>query len=129
MVFDGSGPNMPPDRIMRNLVKENIETFAALDSSLYTPDEMHLFRGLWVGYYPPHGWEFILFHQPNPTRLEGIKITGNIDVPRGEHTFIIENLDDISRIAYDEEWPGAKIVKGKGQIAASQFVDRQSSIS
>jgi hypothetical protein len=106
-------------------MKEKFETFAALDSWLYTPDERHPFRGLWVGDYSVHGWEFILFHQPNPNRLEGIKITGDIHVPRGEYTFIVEDLTNISRIAHEVEWPGAKAVKGKGQIAASQFVDSQ----
>ncbi|RPB11429.1 hypothetical protein P167DRAFT_508070 [Morchella conica CCBAS932] len=123
MRFDGASGSLA-DRLPYAM-KEKFETFAALDSWLYTPDERHPFRGLWVGDYSVHGWEFILFHQPNPNRLEGIKITGDIHVPRGEYTFIVEELTDISRIAHEVEWPGAKAVKGKGQIAASQFVDNK----
>lgn len=129
MVFN-EHPGMPFERTLRHLMmKDDVETFSALDKTLYTPDNAHPLRGLWVGDYSSHGWEFILFHQPRPERLEGIKITGDINVPRGEYTFIIENLNEVLRIAHEEEWPGSKVVKGKGQIAASQFVDSQSSAS
>lgn len=123
MVFS-ENPNMPFERTLRHLMmRDDVETFSALDKSLYTPDKDHPLRGLWVGDYNAHGCEFVLFHQPTPERLEGIKITGDINVPRGEYSFIINNLKDPMRIADEEEWPGATVLRGTGQIAASQFVD------
>jgi hypothetical protein len=103
------------------------EIFSALDKELYTPDEAHHFRGLWVGDYPHHGCEFILMHQPCPDRIEGIKITGDINVPRGECSFYVENATSPTRIADEPEWPGAKVFRASFQIAASQF--RESSYS
>lgn len=101
----------------------NVETFSALDKSLYTPDREYPLRGLWVGDYSVNGCEIILFHQPTPDRLEGIKITGDLNVPRGEYTFTFNNLKDLIRIAGEVEWPGATVVGGRGQLADSQFVD------
>lgn len=100
-----------------------VETFSALDKSLYTPSKEHPFRGVWVGDYTENGCEIVLFHQPTPERLEGIKITGDINVPRGEYTFIIENLKEPIRIANEVEWPGATVVGGKTQTAFIQFTN------
>lgn len=106
-----------------------IETFAALSSTLYTPNEEHPFRGLWVGDYSTHGAEIVLFHQPQPNRLEGIKITGDRNVPRGELTFTVPDLSNVARFATEEEWPGAKVVPAHGQIAHSDFRERKSFLS
>lgn len=123
-MVSNENPNMPFERTLRHLMmRDDVETFSALDKELYTPNIEYPLRGLWVGDYNAHGCEFILFHQPTPKRLEGIKITGDINVPRGEYTFIISNLHEPLRIADEEEWRGASVVKASGQIAASQFMD------
>lgn len=110
-------------RVQPPAMGNGVETFSALDKSLYTPNKEHLFRGVWVGDYTENGCEIVLFHQPTPERLEGIKITGDINVPRGEYTFIIENLKEPIRIANEVEWPGATVVGGKTQTAFIQFTN------
>jgi hypothetical protein len=60
--------------------------------------------------------------------IQGIKLTGDPNVPRGEYTFI---ADDISskgyiRTATDERFKGARIVKSRGHIAARMFKNGKS---
>jgi len=108
----------------RSTVQEGaVETFSALEPKIYTPDVAHPLRGVWVGDYGGHGCELILFHQLSPTRLEGIKLSGDINVPRGEYTFEVPDLEDLIRIADEKEWPGAKVIRAVGQIAQSQFLE------
>ncbi|KAK9459726.1 uncharacterized protein V1516DRAFT_677820 [Lipomyces oligophaga] len=105
------------------IMGERVETFSKLDPALYTPDDKHPFKGIWLGDYSSHGGEFILFHQPSPTRLEAIKLTGDPNVPRGEFTFVIDDLSHTERIATESEWPGARVVAGQGQLAGQNFTN------
>lgn len=55
--------------------------------------------------------------------IEGIKLTGDPNIPRGEYTFI---TDDIGKNGYvrtetEARFKGARIVKSRGQIAQSLF--------
>ncbi|KAK6349253.1 hypothetical protein TWF730_010004 [Orbilia blumenaviensis] len=108
---------------------ERVETFAELDEELWTPTLEYPYRGIWVGDYGPHGTEFLLFHQPTTSssqkRLEVIKLTGDPNIPRGEYTWIIDDLSQPLRTADEEEteWPGAKVYSARGHVAGHEFKD------
>jgi len=65
-------------------------------------------------------------------RLEAIKLTGDDNVPRGEYSFVAEdlgdNLGDSSPITAAQEAPfkGARVVRSKGHVANSGFVNGES---
>lgn len=61
--------------------------------------------------------------------LLGIKLTGDPNVPRGEHTFIAEDLSDEEYGREPEDGPlqGARIVRSSGHIARSGFQNGRSS--
>jgi len=56
-------------------------------------------------------------------RLEAIKLTGDPNVPRGENTFIADDLGPrgFVGVAREEPFEGARIVKSRGHIAAEGF--------
>lgn len=55
-------------------------------------------------------------------RIEAIKLTGDINIPRGEYTFIAPNIgNDFIRVANEEPFKGARIVKSVGHIAVRGF--------
>ncbi|KAL7906084.1 hypothetical protein GGI35DRAFT_114478 [Trichoderma velutinum] len=57
-------------------------------------------------------------------RLEGIKLTGDPNIPRGEYTFVANDLgpDGYVGTATDAQFSGARIVKSEGHIAATGFL-------
>lgn len=76
-------------------IDDEVELFSALDPELYTPDLEHPLRGIWIRrqiYLGHVEYDFILFHQPTRNKLEGIKLTGNPQISRGERSFILEDL-------------------------------------
>lgn len=56
-------------------------------------------------------------------RLEAIKLTGDPNVPRGEYTFIADDLGSDGYIGVSTESPftGVRVVKSKGHVAATGF--------
>ncbi len=58
-------------------------------------------------------------------RLEAIKLTGDINIPRGEHTFIAPDISNhgLIRIADEEVFRGARVVRSAGHIAHQGFQD------
>lgn len=60
-------------------------------------------------------------------RLEAIKLTGDPNIPRGEYTFVAEDIGEagLVRIAKEDQFKGARIVKSKGQLANRNFINRK----
>jgi len=56
-------------------------------------------------------------------RLEAIKLTGDLNVPRGECTWFADDISDggLIRIAEDKTFKGARIVKSMGHVADRGF--------
>ena len=56
-------------------------------------------------------------------RLEAIKLTGDINVPRGQHTWIAEDIgtEGFIRVSDEQMFKGARIVKSWGRIAGRGF--------
>lgn len=129
---------------------ETLTTFATLDPSLYTPSKEKPYQGIWVGDYSAHGSEFLLFLQhdsPQPSitpaqqtgdnsggssnepilqgSLEAIKLTGDPNVPRGEKSFIVEDIGQggFVRVADESLFPNARVVRSKGHVAGLGFRD------
>ena len=63
-------------------------------------------------------------------RLEAIKLTGDPNVPRGEYTWIAEDIGPrgLVRVADEQMFRGARIVKSWGHIAANNFRTGQYSL-
>jgi hypothetical protein len=134
-------------------IGQETTTYSTLEPSLYQPTPDKPWRGIWVGDYNDHGCEFLLIHQPDDEpfdedsiiqgqgeaddaferrknaariyrgRLEAIKLTGDPNVPRGEHTFIVDDLGDAGFVGISQDPPftGVRIVKSKGHIANAGF--------
>jgi len=56
-------------------------------------------------------------------RLEAIKLTGDLNIPRGEYTFIAPEIGDagLVRVADEDIFKGARFVKSAGHIAQRGF--------
>jgi hypothetical protein len=58
-------------------------------------------------------------------QLLAVKLTGDINVPRGEYTFVAPDIGPLStvRIADEEMFRGARIVRSYGHIASTGFIE------
>lgn len=61
-------------------------------------------------------------------RIEAIKLTGDPNIPRGEYTFIAPDIgpNGLIRVATEDMFKGARIVKSVGHIAARGFREGRS---
>ncbi|KAH7140102.1 hypothetical protein B0J13DRAFT_61313 [Dactylonectria estremocensis] len=57
-------------------------------------------------------------------RLEAIKLTGDPNVPRGEHTFIVDDLGPGGHVgdATDPPFAGVRMVRSQGHVAETDFI-------
>ncbi|KAF7949376.1 uncharacterized protein EAE97_002885 [Botrytis byssoidea] len=64
-------------------------------------------------------WEARKRQARTPTgSLCAIKLTGDPNIPRGEITWVADDISDKGLVRYGEkDWPGARIVRSRGQIA------------
>lgn len=56
-------------------------------------------------------------------RLEAIKLTGDPNVPRGEYTFVADDIGETVAVVQHEPFTGTRVVKSKGHIAHTGFLD------
>ncbi|KAK4217551.1 F-box domain-containing protein [Rhypophila decipiens] len=58
-------------------------------------------------------------------RLEAIKLTGDPNVPRGEYTFVADDIGEggFVTVVQHEPFTGTRVVKSKGHIAHTGFID------
>jgi hypothetical protein len=132
---------------------EEVATYSTLDPAQYTPTPTRPFRGIFVGDYGGHGCEVVWINQPDDDaplnvereegesdedyaarqltaavyrgRLEAIKLTGDANVPRGEHTFVVDDLGEAGFVREETKDPfaGARVVKSRAHIANNGFQD------
>jgi hypothetical protein len=64
-------------------------------------------------------------------RIEAIKLTGDMNIPRGEYSFIAPDIGHggFVRVADEEIFRGARIVRSAGHLAQRGFRDGKSELS
>lgn len=95
----------------RKRISHEVEIFSALDPKLYTSDPEYPLRGIWTGRHSGTSCDFVLFHQPTQTQVEGIKLTGNDKVCRGERSFVFEDIGDL----------GTRVILGRAKVCTDKY--------
>lgn len=112
-------PGIPP--FFGSSIPQHRELFYRIPKPVITLDQFRGYSGLFMGDYSSHGPEILFLYHPTATSLHAVKITGDPNIPRGELSWIVEDLTTPSRLCTESEWPGARAYKGKGQISAHGF--------
>lgn len=114
--------------------------YSTLEPALYTPTAKKPYQGIWVGDYSTHGCEFLLVLQGEEDgtsevdtdeeigqrgSLRGIKLTGDMNVPRGEYSWIAKDIGPagLVGVAVDDPFTGARMVRCKGHVAGIGYQD------
>lgn len=101
------------------------ETFWKIDPELLYPTQEYPWRGIWMADIGSHGVEFLLLLQPSKNRLEGVKLTGGVSIPRGEYRFIVEDTSNTLPKEY-HFWPEwSTIVEARIQHSGFQNRNRK----
>ena len=60
-------------------------------------------------------------------RLAAIKLTGDANVPRGEYSFLVDDLGESGfvEVAKDPPFEGVRVVKSRGHVASAGFHNRE----
>lgn len=95
----------------RKRISHEVEIFSALDPKLYTSDPEYPLRGIWTGRHSGTSCDFVLFYQPTQTHVEGIKLTGNDKVCRGERSFVFEDIGDLE----------TRVILGRAKVCTDKY--------
>lgn len=97
-------------------IPRHTEIFYRLPRNLPAPTNFKQYSGLFMGDYSAHGPEILYLYYPTPTSLHAVKVTGDPNVPRGELSWVVDDLTRPTRICTEREWPGGRAFAGRGQI-------------
>ena len=129
------------DESIRRIIAENYYSHGNSEYNLddagpstEVPERMHepesSYSGLSSSSRPKLHGELSEQNEPPPDtnyehsgRLEAIKLTGDINVPRGQYTWIAEDIgpNGLLRIGREQMFDGARIVRSWGRIAGRGF--------
>ncbi len=73
----------------------------------------------------PHGEDRVQDDSKFKGRIEAIKLTGDVHVPRGEYSWTANDIGSAGfiRLAEEEPFQGARVVKSRGHLAGRGFQD------
>ncbi|KAK0609440.1 hypothetical protein B0T14DRAFT_343471 [Immersiella caudata] len=95
------------------------DVYFSVEPELYTPDNQHPFRGVWIWELEAGKFEFLLLHQESEHRLELIKLTGVTPVPNGSTSIVARDIRTVKRCSSESDdewkWNDVRIVDAKIQ--------------
>jgi Cyclin D1 binding domain/F-box-like len=117
----GPGAGMPLQGISS---AQSIETYSRLlDNLLYSSDSLP-YQGLWVADSGRIGEDkFILIHSPVKERLEGLILTGNSELVRGELSFYVHDVTSPADRAPSIDCSYKTVVTAQTRIYTGRFED------
>ncbi|KAK9719439.1 hypothetical protein K7432_004775 [Basidiobolus ranarum] len=100
-----------------------VPSLAKLSLAELQPTPSLPLQGLWIGTYGPHGCEMLLFkYDVSESLLMASKITGDVNVPRGEITFVANLEDELSEPS-STFFSEKQVFSGQGQVASTGFLN------